>query len=259
VTGEYRRWRAVGVLSAVLLLMLGAGQTWRLVAQQAGTVSYVYQDRITALELNIDAGTTRIVPSPDGRVLVGTTSSWTLAQPEIHRELSGTVLRIDSRCPGVVLPIVSPGCSTDFNIAVPPDTAVTVKGGSSDTTVRGISGDLTLRADSGSFELSDVSGRISAEMTSGSVTGSGITSQVVRADVTSGSANLTFTLPPQTLAMAADSGSVQAVLPRGTGYQLAVSVGSGGRDVDSALADPASHRTITASANSGAVVLQVGG
>jgi type II secretory pathway pseudopilin PulG len=257
VTGEYRRWRAVGVLAAALLIVLGAGQAWRVLAQQAGANNYVYQDGITAVDLEMDDASARIVPSQDGRVLVSQVSRWTLSAPEITRELDGSTLRISMHCASLVA--IGPlGCTTDFVIAVPPATAVTVNGGNSDTNIKGLTGDLKLTASSGSFELAGVSGRLSAQVSSGSVTGTAITSADVEARVSSGSADLTFAAPPQALVMAAGSGSVRALLPPGTGYQIRSSIGSGSRDVAPGLDDPQSTRTITASADSGAVTLQQG-
>ncbi|MDH6138834.1 hypothetical protein P3T35_000823 [Kitasatospora sp. GP30] len=259
MTGEYRRWRAVGLLAAALLMVLGAGQTWHLVAQQAGVTNYVYQSQVTALELTLENATARIMPSPDGAVTVNQIDHWTLSRPRITRELDGTVLKIAMHCPGVV-PIGSMGCAATFDIRVPSTAAVTLKGSSTDTTISGLSGDLNLSATSGSFQLTDVSGRLTAQVTSGSVTGSGIASAEASARVSSGSADLTFAAAPHRLTMAAASGSLRAALPRGTGYRLAVAIGSGGRDVDPALDNPSSTSSITASADSGSVTLRrIGG
>ncbi|MCC9309983.1 DUF4097 domain-containing protein [Kitasatospora sp. RB6PN24] len=254
MTGEYRRWRAIGLLAAALLMVLGAGQTWHLVAQQAGVTNYVYQSRITALELNLENASARIRPGSDGTVTVSQTSRWTLGRPRITRELDGTVLKIDMRCPGVV-PVGSMGCDADFDITAPVNAAVRVRGSSTDTTISGLTGDLNLNATSGTFHLFDVSGRLSADVTSGSVTARGVASAEVRTSVSSGSADLAFVTAPHLLSMAAGSGSVRAALPRGTGYRLAVTIGSGSHDVDSALDDPGSTNTITASAGSGSVTL----
>ncbi|MFE9423467.1 DUF4097 family beta strand repeat-containing protein [Kitasatospora sp. NPDC006697] len=253
MTTEYRRWRVIGVVATVLLVLLGAGQAWRALAQQDGSENFRYTQRITALDLDLQNASARISPGLDGDVVVGLATRWTVDRPVVTREVVGQKLRITVRCPDV-FPVSTP-CSSSLTIGVPVQTSVTVRGSSADTKIVGLSGDLNLHAGSGSFELDDVTGKVAAQVTSGSVKGKGLASRQVQAQVTSGSADLSFISPPDSVSLSAGSGEVTAVLPRDSTYRIAVSTGSGGSDIDSGLQDASSPRTITATADSGAVTI----
>ncbi|GAA1971873.1 DUF4097 family beta strand repeat-containing protein [Kitasatospora viridis] len=254
MTAAYRRWRAVGVVAAVLLTLTGAGQTWRALAQQDRSDGYRYP-QITALDLDLQNASTQVTPSVSGEVEVSQSTHWTVSQPVVKREVVDGRLKISVRCPEV-FPIGAPNCRTNLTIGVPADTKVSVRGSSADTAITGLTGELNLHATSGTFALSDDTGRVTAQVTSGSVTGRGLSSSQVQAQVTSGSVNLTFISAPEVVALSAGSGSVRALFPQGTTYRVAVSTGSGGSTVDRQLQDPASQRSVTATADSGSVTLK---
>ncbi|MFF7632066.1 DUF4097 family beta strand repeat-containing protein [Kitasatospora sp. NPDC008050] len=245
--GERRAWRVVGTLAGAGVLLFGAGQTWTSLVRQTSIRPNLYPSTVTALELDLQNANATITAGGDDQLSVQEAERWTVSQPQISRVVVGSTLKISARCPKV-LGINEPSCSVELDIGAPASTAVTVRSTSGDTKIRGLSGDLSLRTTSGSIELDKVSGRVAAQLTSGSLTAQRVSSAQVQAHTTSGSLDLQFAAPPQSVSVTATSGSVTAGLPPGTTYRLNV---HGSADLDPALNDSNATRSITASVGSG--------
>ncbi|MFE0462834.1 DUF4097 family beta strand repeat-containing protein [Kitasatospora sp. NPDC058965] len=251
---EDRTWRALSAAAAALVLLVGGGQAWKVLAEQAHVDQYRYERGIRTVELDLQSSSVVVTGETGDAVSVDQRERWTLDRPRVTRSVTGSTLHLTARCPRSWLPTGGP-CGVQFSLVVPPGTNLTVKSGSGAVFAEGITGDISARTDSGSVGLKRDSGRIAVHVGSGSVTGQDLGADQVRAQVDSGSIDLAFARPPQDLTMATNSGSAQAGLPPGSTYRVLSSAGSGGVDVDPGLQDAASARTITATTGSGHVGL----
>lgn len=248
---ERRIWRRLGGLLLAALLVAGAGQAWTAMAEQNDSVPSAFPGSITALDLDLEAGSATITGGSENAVTVRQDLNWTLRRPQVQQTVSGHTLRISVHCPAV-LGIGQPGCGAALEIRVPPATAVTARITSGQTTVTGLSGDLSLRATSGEVDLNKVSGRIAAKVSSGRIAGTNLTSANVRAEVNSGEVALGFATAPDDVTLISSSGSISANLPPDTHYNLTT---HGKADFDPGLVDPQSPHTLRVSAGSGSATL----
>lgn len=168
-------------------------------------------------------------------------------KPQISSVVVGNTLKISASCPRV-LGINEPSCSVGLDIGAPASTAVTVKSTSGDTRISGLSGDLSLRTTSGSIELEGVSGRLAAQLTSGKLTARRVSSAEVQAHTTSG--GWTCGSPHRRTAWRSPPPRARSARCCRMGSTYRVNV-HGPADVDPALNDTNSTRSITASVSSG--------
>ncbi|MFI9273742.1 DUF4097 family beta strand repeat-containing protein [Kitasatospora sp. NPDC052896] len=248
---EQRVWRPAGLVLAVLVILIGAGQAWGALTEQTESEPTQVLGPISALDLDLDDASARISPGAEGQVGIQQNLDWTFRRPVVEQTLIGRLLRIKVRCPSI-LGVGEPTCSVALSINVPRATAVTVRLSSGSAKVSGLSGELSLRSSSGSIELDGDSGRISAHSTSGQIQGQGLTSQDVETTLTSGQLSLGFTAPPARVAVSATSGEADLTVPPGSTYRVTTHTASGGGvDRDPGLDDPQSSRSITVSTTSG--------
>ena len=254
---EGRTWRTIGALVAVIVLVTGAGEAWAVLAEQHTTVPSRYSALVTAVELDLQDGSLQVTTGADDALTVSQHLDWSLGRPSVEQSQAGSTLRIKVRCPRV-LGIGEPACNVGLDLQVPPTTALTVRMTSGYSRISGVSGDLSLHATSGELDLDGVSGQVAADVTSGLVKGTDLSAAQVRASATSGRVQLGFRQAPDRLTLSSASGSVAAVVPRGSTYRLTTRSRSGSPEIDPALADPQSTRTITATTGSGDLNLSTG-
>jgi hypothetical protein len=248
---ERRLWRGLAVLVAGAAVLAGTVEGWAVMVEQRSVSAPVrYTEPITGVELDLQNTGATVTAGPDHEVTVGQTTRWLLRRPQVERSLVGQTLRITVRCPQVA-GIGDPGCGSDLSVTVPSATAVRVTASSGTAKVVGLSGPLALRATSGALELDGDSGRIVAQVTSGDLSGRNLAAPELQAAASSGSLDLHFTEPPQRVALAARSGSINLGVPQGDTYRVTTTVSSGGIDLDPLLNDPGSSRSITVSVRSG--------
>ena len=114
--------------------------------------------------------------------------------------------------------------------------------GGGDMNLDGLTGDLQLAAEGGNVDASGVSAAVSSIQSGG------------------GDVTLAYTQAPQNLRISADGGNVTVILPPGdTRYDISTPDTSGGNvSYPAALADPASHRTITVDSGGGDITISQG-
>ncbi|PYC68040.1 hypothetical protein C7C46_29755 [Streptomyces tateyamensis] len=254
---ERRTWRLLAALSAALVLLLGAGTAWKVLAEQEQDEPFRYAGGITAVELDLENSSVQVIGEAGSAVSITQHERWTVDRPRVTRAVTGSTLHLTARCPRSWV-LLAGRCGVQFALVVPPTTRLTAKGGASAVYAEGLTGEISARAGSGSVTLKRDSGPIAVRVDSGSVTGQELGSARVKAQADSGSVTLGFVQPPQELTLVTDSGSATATLPRGSGYQVVSSVGSGSSDVDPGLQDASSRRTITATTGSGSLSLGYG-
>lgn len=137
--------------------------------------------------------------------------------PPIHQ--TGNLIKVDYPPYG--------GVSIDYDITVPPDTALRANTGSGSQNVRGLRGRLDLHAGSGDIQLDDTASPARVGTGSGNIQGGGIGSSL-DASAGSGDIRLTFTGAGD-VRIHTGSGDVQA---RGINGSLVLETGSGDVTVD---------------------------
>jgi hypothetical protein len=153
--------------------------------------------------------------------------------PEVRRSITGSTLRLYSRCPTTLLHT----CSADYRLVVPDNVPVQVKTGS---------GDVRFEAYRGSVDVSTESGDVR-------VTGYCGFSLDVR--TRSGSIASTATCAPQSLTLRSTSGAIRSTVPPGR-YRVDVETTAGDRLVRGVIAADDAPYTIQVLSTSGDVTLE---
>jgi Putative adhesin len=229
--------RLVAISVCVLLAVTIAMAVWWAATAEQRTGFYAVRGTLSSILLDIGAADAVIVGSHTRpTVEVRRTDSFAFGRPaESRRDVSGGVLRLDSRCPQTVLPT----CSARYRLTVPDNVPVTV---------RTDSGDVRFRSFRGSARIDTQTGDISADGFCGF-------SLVARADT--GAVRATASCAPERLQLRSRTGSVDAVVPPGR-YRVDADSDEGDRRVSGVTATDDAPFQIQALSGTGDVTV-VGG
>ncbi|MEV6552222.1 hypothetical protein AB0M57_26475 [Streptomyces sp. NPDC051597] len=247
------RWILVAVLSALFVVApLGVEVYAQLARQTTSHTSVETSDRHPVGAVEVEAGSAEltVVPGADGEVRVQERLSWSLRKPKVRKEWDGDTLRLRPECDGRFA-VTSLGCSVQLDLTVPAGVRLTVRSGSGAVRVSGLTGPVAVHGGSGSVKLYGVRGPLKAAVGSGSVSGTALGSAEAEVRSGSGRAELEFAAPPRKVTASTDSGTIELFLPTGSRYRFTGGKGSGTRDIDDALRDPASDRLVDLSVASG--------
>ncbi|WP_159394116.1 DUF4097 family beta strand repeat-containing protein [Streptomyces sp. NRRL S-495] len=243
----------LGTLALLVVMLVGAVQTWAMAVQQQTRSERTYGIAVTKVRLDTGRATVRIRPGQEGQVVVRQFLNWTVRMPVVSALFDQGELDVRMFC-NQVLPVSDLGCGAVIELEVPPGVAVTGRQSSGSVDIAGVTGAIDLVSTSGAVRLADVSGPLTLRTTSGAVQGRRLTSP--RADVaaTSGSVELGFVTEPSAVDIGVTSGSVSLGLPRGSRYDFeGGSAPRGG--IDPLLADRSSPHKVRISVSSGSVAV----
>lgn len=172
-----------------------------------------YQQQITAIRADVDAGAIRAEarPGSDSRVTVERTAKWTGPKPRIEQRVEDDTLVIEVSCADD--PDTDWRCEVSYDLRVPADTAIRAKTGAGEVRADGIAGRLRLRS------------------SAGDVTGRALRGDRVRARSQAGSVDLAFAGPPQRVRARSSTGGVTVRVPRGQAYRVVTQTEVGSTDV----------------------------
>lgn len=223
---------SVTILVAVALLMAGL---WAATSHQ-GSTSYAVPGALLGVELDVTRGDVEIFGGGSASVEVRRTDRSLYGhEPEEHRTVANNVLRIESRCPSLVIG----SCSADYRLTVPESVALTVTAEQ---------GDVRLVGYRGSAHLSTRDGSISA---------GGFCGYVFQATAKGGNVDVEAVCSPEAIELRTDTGDVAAAVPPGR-YSVEVDTNGGATDVSGLeVADDAPWK-IQALSNTGDVTVQAG-
>ncbi|MFJ4791839.1 DUF4097 family beta strand repeat-containing protein [Kitasatospora purpeofusca] len=249
--GGHRGWRVIGTLALVVVVLIGAVQTWAMTVQQQARSERTYGIAVTKVRLDTGRATVRIKPGQEGQVVVRQFLNWVVRKPVVSALFDQDELDVRMFC-NQVFAVRDVGCGAVVELEVPPGVAVTGRQSSGNIDIAGVRGEIDLVSTSGEVRLADVSGPLTVRTTSGSVHGRRLSSP--RADVaaTSGSVELGFVTEPSAVDIGVTSGSVSLGLPRGSHYDFEGGMAPRG-GIDTALADPSSPHKVRISVSSGSV------
>ncbi|MEU8514926.1 DUF4097 family beta strand repeat-containing protein [Kitasatospora sp. NPDC048722] len=248
--GRAKAWRITGSLAVAFVTIMGASQTWGLVARQQTTAERTYDHAVRKLQLAAGSASVQVRAGKEGRVVIRKNLDYTFRAPQVSTEVEGDVLVVAVSCRQ---PLPFFGCGAEIELEVPSGTEVAGSVDSGSVDVADLGGEVRLEATSGALNLHRLSGEVHTRTTSGMVQGTELTSARVEASSTSGSVELDFVRAPHAVDVSTTSGSATVTLPKGSRYAFSGQVGSGSRSVDPKLPDASSPDSLRASVVSGSL------
>ncbi|MES9540861.1 DUF4097 family beta strand repeat-containing protein [Actinomadura sp. NPDC000600] len=245
-------WIALAIATALVVVTpAAAGLTGSFRAVERTSTSY--RQPVREVRLDVDDAEVSVWPGSDGGARVYKDLHWVRSKPELTESLVDDVLFVTFRCPGPER--LGPGCGADIEVQVPAGARVSAVSGSGRIDVRGITGDLDLRTGSGEIDVVGARGRLQLLARSGTVTGRALASPNTQADVSSGTLDLRYAEPPDSVDASAHSGTVKIIVPAGSRYRVAGWTGAGDAHLNPALYDDRSPRRISVRSGSGGTYL----
>ncbi|MBV6695936.1 DUF4097 family beta strand repeat-containing protein [Kitasatospora aureofaciens] len=245
-----RAWRITGTLAVAFVMIMGASQTFAMVANQKKSTEKQYDVTIHKLRLATGSASVRITAGRENHVLVRKNLTWTFREPDVSTTFQGDEMTVGVAC-RQPLPFLS--CGAEIELEVPRGTEVSGAVDSGSVDVADLTGAVRLDATSGALYLRRLSGEIHTRTTSGMVQGTNLTSARVDASATSGSVELDFAKAPHAVDVSTGSGAVTVTVPRGSQYAFSGQAGSGSRSIDAAMANASSPDSIRAEIGSGSL------
>jgi hypothetical protein len=250
--GLRRAWLAVACLAALPMLGMGVVQAASVLAhEEHSEVATVDATGIRRLDIDNDGGTTTVVGVDGAREITVRAHISEGMRSTGHRvyQRDGTLF-VDGSCPL----FASEWCAIDYAIEVPSDVYVDVFGAEA-ITVSDVTGGL--RANSGSsVSLARVGGEVDIQSDQGRLEATDLTATRLRAYVDQGRVSLDFAESPEEVAVTADQGSVEILLPDDEGVYYATSTKADQGSVrDEINRDLRSDRSITVEADQGSITI----
>jgi len=216
-TGSRHTTRTKVLVAAGAVVALGgAFLTVDLLTNSSHRTTHRFTDAVTELDLDVSAGTVRVVGSDDPVVTVDVTTHGGVHRPSHSETLVGGHLRLHSGCG---FDIISPTCGVDFVVHVPTATAVVA------------------HADGATIDLAGTSGNVDLSINGGDV------------DMQFGSA-------PHTIKADVNGGRVVVEIPDdGTAYRVDADAEGGSARIG-VRTDPSADRAIDVHANGGDVAVR---
>jgi hypothetical protein len=190
------RWGAA--IATVALLAAGTASVVGFLLISTKTETSHFREPVTHVQLASLGGDVVIRADPGQRgasVISRSHSSFRTAK---HREtVSDGVLQVNGSCGSSATSFLGDRCSIDFEITVPPGTAVTARITIGNVSVTGTGGRTSVDSDTGNIRVQQASGSIQLSTNVGQITGELLNGGVVMAQSNTGDIRLTFTTAPE--------------------------------------------------------------
>jgi len=249
--------RGVTAIIAVVLLFFGTVSTVGYFMLQTDTKTAFFTVAVNRVQVNNTNGQVviRAGSGAQGATVVSRGHS-SFRTAEHSETVTNGVLQVNGSCQGGL--IVADRCSVDFEITVPPGTAVNAIATTGDISVLGTGGPVTARSSTGDLLVDRVGGDLRLTTNVGDVEAVALTGGTVTARSNTGDLRLDFTTAPDRIKATTNVGDVRVEVPAGaTTYRVSAEVDVGDRHID-VPTDPASPRIIELSSNTGDVRMGLG-
>jgi Toastrack DUF4097 len=258
-----RPWRArrvlgiLGVLLAVGTAAIGARMLVGVatLADDHAHSSYPLTGRRLVIEAVGSTSSLRISAGQPGRVEVDRVVYHDLQRPAVTERLDGDRLVLGARCPNFIVV----RCEARYDLRVPASIDLQVNDPDGDLRITGVQGSVDLRSGSGGITLQGGSGTVRLHTDDGAVRASGLRATDVDASSGSGRVAIDLAVVPRRVVARSNDGDVQVVVPRGPQAYHVETRSNDGRVSADLPTDPNSPMRITASSNSGDVVVRRAG
>jgi len=256
-SGAGRLFRVLGALAALGVVVLGARAVVgaATLTDDHAHASYPLRGNRLVIDGNGSTSSVRVTAGAPGRVEVDRTVFHDVQRPPVTQRMEGDHLQLALRCPNFMVV----RCESRYELKVPPSVSLKIDVPDGEIRVSGIRGAMDLRSDSGAITLQGGSGPTRLTSNDGAIRAGGLAATTVDAASDSGRITLDLTLVPQRVAASSRDGSVRVQVPVGpTAYDVRASSRDGRVTVAVPTADD-SPRHITASSDSGGVVVRRAG
>ncbi len=218
--------------------------------QRSDTQTTVYSG-VERLRVKGGTGDIKVIAEQRDDVEVIVHRTWALAEPDVDQGFEGGELTLRNGCTfwGTFGP---QGCGSEFELRVPLDLPLDVRGASGDVSAKGIAGDAYIGTSSGDVTVIDASGPLRTGASSGDVTVEGYSGADVTAHASSGDVVVRARTSPRRIEAVASSGDVTVAVPGGVAYDVIADASSGDDRVAVDRASSSPHK-IEAHASSGDV------
>ena len=234
----------VVVLLAAAAAVTLAGLLIRSTDRQVET----FDEAITAIEIDADAGAISLRATSADEVTLTTTREWSLGRrPNVTTSAERGVLRVASRCSPTILTI---RCSARQVLDVPAGVPVTAESGAGAIDADGLTAGLTAETRAGAITLTDVAGDVVLQTSAGSIEAT-VASRRVDARSSAGAVTIVDRVVPEMLAVSTSAGGIDIAVPRSS-YRVHADSSAGDVAID-VPTDPEASQTITARSSAGAV------
>lgn len=249
--------RALGAVLALVVAATGARMLVGLATldSERAHASYPLSGHRLVIEGTGSASALRISAGQPGKVEVDRVVYHDLQRPKLTQRLDGDRLLLGVRCPGFIVV----RCDASYELRVPAAIDIVVRNPSGDIRLTGVQGSVDLASDAGAVVVQGGSGTARLRSNDGSIRASGLRATDVEATSDSGRIAIELAVVPRQVAARSRDGDVQIVVPAG---QQAYHVDASSHDGTVTTAVPvnsSSPARLSASSDSGNVVVRAAG
>lgn len=225
--------------------------------RQSERASRVYAD-VETLRIAGGNGDIHVIGEDRDDVEVVTDVTWGLKKPRIEQSFSDGRLKLSGGC-GFWGSFGPEGCEASFEVRVPRDLEVDVRGSSGDVSGRGLFGSVLLCTSSGDVEAIDIAGPLQLKASSGDIDVERFRGTELDADISSGDVNVRALVVPKRISAVASSGDVTVAVPGAVAYDVETDTSSGDTSVEVDQSRGSRH-VVRAETSSGDVnIVRLGG
>jgi DUF4097 and DUF4098 domain-containing protein YvlB len=240
-----RRSGVVAGSLALAALLTGCGLAGPV---NSDTVSYDVADKVTALDIETDAGQIEVIESDRAGIHVTEHLTWQKRKPTATHETRGDTLVLTFTCSGGWM---AGNCDVGYQVQIPRGLRVKAVSDSGKVTLRNLSGDVDAASDSGAIEADGLTGKQAVAKTDSGAVTLAFTARPgkVETSTDSGAITLAFAAPPDRVETSTDSGETVVRVPEGP-YNVVSTTDSGNERLDT-VHDPSAPRSLILTSDSG--------
>ncbi len=204
------------------------------------------------LSLNTSSGNVKVVTGSGSEIGVSYTEHYQLKKPKVTSTQTGGGVQLVAKCPSGWF---GSNCDINYVLTVPAAIRLTIHSGGGNLRITGVSGIESLDTGYGGIDLDSVTGAITAQTGDGAISGAALRSSSLQATTGNGSVHLVWANTPKQVATDTGDGSINIVVPAGSGpYRVSTTTGNGGHHVD-VPDDSNASSSISAHTGNGSIVI----
>lgn len=262
-TGGVSRWktpiRIVAGVTATVVLLGGTSSAVAYFMLETSTQTKSFTNPLTKLKVANDTGDIVIRAGAAGEpATVISRSESSFSKPKHSEIVTDGVLVVSGSCGGGLSFVNT--CEVDFDIVVPPGTAVEADTSTGDVSVNNTGGPVALESSTGDISVSRVGkGGTSIQLTTsvGDITGEFLNGGSVTSRSNTGDVELDFTAAPDRIKADTDTGDIEVSVPDdATAYRVDADVDTGDQNID-VPTDSGSTRVVDLKTSTGDIGMEL--
>lgn len=198
------------------------------------------------------SGSVTVSVGSSSQVVVTYTEHYQLRKPKVTSSTSAGGVRLTATCPSG---LYGDNCQINYVLTVPAAAALDIQSGDGSINLSGSSGEASLDTGDGSIDFDNVSGAVVAHTGDGHIDGTQVRSTNVQAMTGDGHVHIGWSVAPTTVVVTTGDGSINLVVPQGSGpFRTSTHTGDGSVHVSS-LIDAKAVASITAETGNGGITI----